>query len=225
VSALQGQCRRDNHNPQRYRPRGPQRDFVYPRPVQSLPPLRAFLRNEGIDTDIEPRQQSPVSATHEVAREEARRRAIRATATRYVSLEHTEAPSHYPPLCHTKNIARFSDMNTEMPPLSPSTERSSPWMTCTGQDTTEGWPLYPQFSALIDRNHRNRDFREFSPYQKVVRRSMPSSYIASGDDCHARKTFSPLRPCGSRVGTVEERMSREVETFVCVFSASTALKG
>lgn len=214
MSALQRRCRRHSHNPQHYRPRGPQRDFIYPRPVQSLPPLRTFLRNSGIDTDIEPRQPSLVSATHEVAREEARRRAIRATATRYVSLEHTEAPSHYPPLCHTKTLARVSDMNTEIPPLSPSTELSSPWTTCKGQDTTEGKLLHPQFRALVDENHRNRDFREFSPYQKVVRRSMPSSYIASEDDCHARKTFSPVRPCGSRAGTVEERMSREVETFV-----------
>ncbi|KAH9999933.1 hypothetical protein BJV77DRAFT_975430 [Russula vinacea] len=63
-------------------------------------------------------------------------------------------------------------------------------------------------------NKRNRDRRESSsPYQKVVRRSIPSSSIANGDDCHARKTFSTLRPYGSRVGTVEERMSREVETF------------
>jgi hypothetical protein len=98
VSALHNQCRRDCHNAQLYRPRVPQRDFIYPRPVQSLPPLRAFLRNEGIDTDIEPRQQCLVRATHEVAREEARRRAIRADPTRYVSLEHTEASSHYPPL-------------------------------------------------------------------------------------------------------------------------------
>jgi hypothetical protein len=219
VSALQRQCRRDGHNPQHYRPRGPQRDFIYPRPVQSLPPLRAFLRNEGIDTDIEPRQQRLVSATHEVAREEARRRVLRAAPTRYVFLEHTEASSHYSPL------ARFLDTNTEMPPLSPSTERSSPWTKCTGQDTTEGWPLYPQFSALVDGNHRSRDFRESSPYEKVLRRSMPSSSSASGDDCHPRKTLSSLRPCGSRVGTVEERMSREVETFVCVFPAFTVLKG
>lgn len=79
------------YNAQHYRPRGPQRDFIYPRPVQSLPPLRAFLRNEGIDTDVVPRQQTLVSATHEVAREEARRRAIRAAPTRCVYLEHTEA--------------------------------------------------------------------------------------------------------------------------------------
>jgi hypothetical protein len=96
VSALQDTVDETVFDPQHYRPRGPQRDFIYPRPVQSLPPLRAFLRNEGIDTDIEPRQQRLVSATHEVAREEARRRAIRATATRYVFLEHTEASSHFP---------------------------------------------------------------------------------------------------------------------------------
>jgi hypothetical protein len=116
-------------------------------------------------------------------------------------------------------------MNTEMPFLTPSIERSSPWTICTGQDTTEGWPSYHQFSAPIDWNHRNREFREFSPYQKVVRLSMPTPYIAGVDDCHARKTFSPSRPCGSRIGTVEERMSREVETFVCVFPAPAALKG
>ncbi|KAN0126782.1 hypothetical protein V8E52_000422 [Russula decolorans] len=77
-------------------PRGPQRDFIHPRPVQSLPPLRAFLRNEGIDTDIEPPQQCLVRATHEVAREEARRRAIRAAPTRFSPLlgyESRNAPS------------------------------------------------------------------------------------------------------------------------------------
>lgn len=156
-------------------PRGPQRDFIYPRPVQSLPPLRAFLRNEGIDTDIEPRQQCLVRATHEVAREDARRRAIRAAPTRpLLGYEY-------------RNVASLAEHQT----IQPMDEVYRP-----------GY------------NRRNRDFRESSPYQKVVRRSIQSSSSASGDDCHARKTFSSLRPCGSRVGTVEERMSREVETFV-----------
>jgi hypothetical protein len=105
VSALQRQCRRDCHNVQHYRPRGPQRDFIYPRPVQSLPPLRAFLRNEGIDTDIEPRQQRLARPTHELAREEARWRAIRAAPTRYVFLDHTQASSHYPPLLSYKKFS------------------------------------------------------------------------------------------------------------------------
>ncbi len=107
--------------------------------------------------------------------------------------------------------------------LSLSTQWSSPWTKCTGQDTTEGSPLYPQCSALVNVNHRNRNFRESPPYQKV-RRSMQSSSSASGDDCHARKTFSSPRPYGSRVGTVEERMSREVETFMCVFLAFAVVK-
>jgi hypothetical protein len=96
---------------------------------------------------------------------------------------------------------------------------------CTGRDTTEGWALYLWSSALVDDNHRNRDRRESSPYQKVARRSMSSSSTANGDDCHARKTFSTLRPYGSRVGTVEERMSREVETFTCVFPPFTVGEG
>lgn len=89
-----GKCRRgrDNHYLFSHRrPRYPQRDAIYPRPVQSLPPLRAFLRNEGIDADIEPRQPCLVGATHEVAREEARRRAVRAAATRYGFVEYTKA--------------------------------------------------------------------------------------------------------------------------------------
>ena len=76
------------------------------------------------------------------------------------------------------------------------------------------WALYSWSSALVDVNHRNRDCRESSPYQKVVRRSMPAASTTSGDDCRVRKSPSCLRP---RVGTVEERMSREVETFTCVF--------
>src|SRR6266446_5716262 len=108
--------------------------------------------------------------------------------------------------------------------LSPSTQRSSPWTKCTSQDITGGWPLSTQSSALVDGNHRNRHSRESSPCQKIVRRSMPSSSSASDDDCHARKTFSSLRPYGYRVSTVEERMSREVETFMCVFPVLTAVK-
>jgi len=82
---LRGQ---ENHNLFPHcRPRYPQRDAIYPRPVQSLPPLRAFLRDEGIDTDIDPRQPCFIGATHEVAREEARRRALRAAATRYGFVE------------------------------------------------------------------------------------------------------------------------------------------
>jgi len=169
-------------------PRGPQRDFIHPRPVQSLPPLRAFLRNEGIDTDIEPPQQCLVRATHEVAREEARRRAIRAAPTRFSPLLGYES----------RNAPSLAEHRT----IQPLDEVYMP-----------GYNRRLAFSALVDGNRRNRDFRESSPYQKVVRRSMPSSSIASGDDCHARKTLSSLRPCGSRVGTVEERMSREVETF------------
>ncbi|KAI0005071.1 hypothetical protein BJV74DRAFT_323271 [Russula compacta] len=42
---------------------------------------------------------------------------------------------------------------------------------------------------------------------------MPSP-STSRDDRHARKAFSSLRPYGPRRGTVEERMSREVETFI-----------
>jgi hypothetical protein len=79
---------------QRRRTRCPQRDFIHPRPVQSLPPLRAFLREEGIDTDIEPRRPCHIGSAHEVAREDARRRALRAATTRYGSLGRTEAKSH-----------------------------------------------------------------------------------------------------------------------------------
>lgn len=64
-----------------YSPRRPQRDLCHPHPVQSLPPLRAFLRNEGIDADIDARL---VGTTHGAAREEARRRALKAAATRYM---------------------------------------------------------------------------------------------------------------------------------------------
>lgn len=65
-------------------PRRLQRDLPYPRPVQSLPPLRAFLRNEGINADIETRHSQLIGTAHEAAREEARRRALKAAATRYV---------------------------------------------------------------------------------------------------------------------------------------------
>ncbi len=68
-----------------YSPRR-QRDLIYPRPVQTLPPLRAFLRNEGINADIETRHPQLTGTVHEVAREEARRRALKAAATRYVFL-------------------------------------------------------------------------------------------------------------------------------------------
>jgi hypothetical protein len=81
-------------NPHATPPRSPQRDFIYPRPVQSLPPLRAFLRNSGIDTDIEPRHHGLISATHEIAREEARRRAVRAaTARPLLDYEHRNGAS------------------------------------------------------------------------------------------------------------------------------------
>ncbi len=70
-----------------YSPRRPQRDLIYPRPVQSLPPLRAFLRNEGINADIDARHPQLVGTTHEAAREEARRKALKAAATRYVFSE------------------------------------------------------------------------------------------------------------------------------------------
>jgi len=88
-----------------------------------------------------------------------------------------------------------------------------PWTKHAGLATIEGWFLHPPFNALAYWDHRSRDCGEFAPYQRVVRRSVPSSSTA-GDDRHARKTMSSLRPCGSRFGTVEERMSREVETFM-----------
>jgi hypothetical protein len=108
--------------------------------------------------------------------------------------------------------------NTEMVLLALSTRRSSPWTKYAGQDSTEGWALYFRSSALVNVNHRHHDYRESSPYQKVTKRPIPSSSTASGDECHVRKSLSSLRP---RVGTVEERMSREVETFTCVFPEFT----
>lgn len=88
---LRGQ---DTHLCLHYRPRYPHRDTIYPRPVQSLPSLRDFLRNEGIETDIEPRQPCRIDATHENAREDARRRAIRSATTRYGFPGHAKAQSH-----------------------------------------------------------------------------------------------------------------------------------
>jgi len=85
---------RDTHLFPHCRPRYPQRDTIYPRPVQSLPPLRAFLRNEGIDTDIEPHQPCRIDSSHEIAREQARWRAIRAATTRYGHPEHAKSLSH-----------------------------------------------------------------------------------------------------------------------------------
>lgn len=67
-----------------YSPRRPQRDLIHSHPVQSLPPLRAFLRNEGIDADIGNRLPQVVGASREAAREEARRRDLKAAAKRYV---------------------------------------------------------------------------------------------------------------------------------------------
>jgi hypothetical protein len=67
-----------------YSPRRPQRDLIHPCPVQSLPPLRAFLRNKGINADIDARRPQLVGTAHEAAREEARRRALKAPATRCV---------------------------------------------------------------------------------------------------------------------------------------------
>lgn len=66
-------------------PRRAQRDLIHPYPVRSLPPLRAFLRNEGINADIETRHPQLVGNAHETAREEARRRALKAAATRRYS--------------------------------------------------------------------------------------------------------------------------------------------
>jgi hypothetical protein len=104
VSTLTSGCVTGNHNLFPHcRPRYPQRDAIHPRPVQSLPPLRAFLRDEGIDTEIEPRQPCLIGATHEVAREEARRRALRAAATRYGFVETHLNPVSLPlPSCHAR---------------------------------------------------------------------------------------------------------------------------
>ena len=197
-----------------YRPRCPQRDFIHPRPVQSLPSLREFLRTEGIATDIEPRQEGLISATREVAREEAMRRALRAAATRYVFLECNRSVVSLSTLSSHTRIGplhgyepRNGTSLAEYPAFQPLNEVCRP-------ASNRRWALYSWFSALVDGTHRNRDCRESSPYQKVARRSMPSLPTASGDDCRVRKSPSCLRP---RVGTVEERMSREVETFTCVF--------
>ncbi|KAH9006757.1 hypothetical protein EDB86DRAFT_4933 [Lactarius hatsudake] len=72
-------------------PRRPQRDLIHPQPAQSLPPLRAFLRDEGINADIDARHPQFVGTAHEAAREEARRRALKAAATR---LYNRSSPSH-----------------------------------------------------------------------------------------------------------------------------------
>ncbi|KAI9513339.1 hypothetical protein F5148DRAFT_1319097 [Russula earlei] len=94
-------------------PRCPQRDFINPRPVQTLPPLRAFLREEGIDADIEPRQPRFIGATHEIAREEARRRALRPVATRchtrmnpLLGYEHRGTFAYEQPTIHSPDDVR-----------------------------------------------------------------------------------------------------------------------
>ena len=129
------------------RPRYPQRDAIYPRPVQSLPPLRAFLRNEGIDTDIEPRQPCLIGATHEVAREEARRRALRAAVTRYGFVEYTKAQSHCLPSAVMPGWAQFWVMNTVTVLLLMGSQRFGLWTRVAGWDITEGWPSYLQSGA------------------------------------------------------------------------------
>jgi hypothetical protein len=142
---------RDNHNLFPHcRPRYPQRDAIHPRPVQSLPPLRAFLRNEGIDTDIEPRQPCPIGATHEVAREEARRRALRAAATRYGFVEHTKAQSHCLSSAVMSGWAQFWVMNTVTVLLLMGNQLFGLWTKVAGWDITEGWLSCPQSGALAN---------------------------------------------------------------------------
>lgn len=206
-----GCCGRNTHVFPHCRPRYPQRDTIYPRPVQSLPPLRAFLRNEGIDTAIDPRQPCRIDATHEIAREEARRRAIRAATARYVLPEQSRAQSRRLP--SVLGWVQCWSMNTMMVLLSMDNQRFGLWTKCAGWGTTKGRLLFLRSSTLMDGGHRNRDRGESSsPYPKVARRSIPSSSL-NGDDRHVRKSFASSRPYASR-GTVEERMSREVETFV-----------
>ena len=65
-------------------PRRRQRDLIHPYPTQSLPPLRAFLRNKGINADIDACRPQLLGTAHEAAREEARRRALKAPAMRCV---------------------------------------------------------------------------------------------------------------------------------------------
>ncbi|KAI0307107.1 hypothetical protein B0F90DRAFT_1813915 [Multifurca ochricompacta] len=159
-------------------PRCPQRDFIYPRPVQSLPPLRAFLRDEGIDTEIELPQPPLVGASHDGAGEEACRRALRVTATRY-------------------------GRHIKISPLLDHELRSS---------------------TSIDEHPRVQSLDEPSSYQKVIRSYIPSQ-SATWNDRHIPKTFSSVRLYGSRVGTFEERMSREVQTFKPPHSPTLPSKG
>jgi len=87
------------------------------------------------------------------------------------------------------------------------------WTKYAGWNATKGWSLALQAGTLAEEGHRDRGRGEPSSYQKVVRPFIRSSSTVR-DDRSALKVSSSPRGKGSRVGTVEERMAREVETFI-----------
>jgi hypothetical protein len=91
--------------------------------------------------------------------------------------------------------------------------RFNPWTKRAGWNVTKGWFLALRAGTLAEEDHRDHDRGEPSSYQKIVRPFIRSSSTVK-DDRSALKTSPSPRGNGSRVCTVEERMSREVETFM-----------
>jgi hypothetical protein len=156
-----------------------QRDLIHPCTVQSLPPLRAFLRNEGINADIDACRPQLVGTAHEVAREEARRRALKSPATRGCSRSSNPPGREYQQVihpfgvrmseCHSRN---FDCGNT--PPHRKLVRRPSP---CTIKDdryTLKAISL-PQPSGSRTRTAEKRISKEVGSYRQA-----PSSPARDG---------------------------------------------
>ena len=184
-----------------YSPRRPQRDLIHHCPVQSLPPLRAFLRNKGINADIDARRPQLVGIVHESAREEARRRALKAPATRYVC-----------PLAHRSPQSYCLSLSTTVDPaprLEASTSNCSIPLQCVCQSATTGQFRPLVCDTLVNGVNRNLDCGNPPYHRKPVRRFMSPPCM---DDRYTLKAISSPRPSGSRPGTAERRLPREVES-------------